>query len=157
MKQLSGIKMKKRSSGAMLYDLLTTFDEFLDDAINLDLMYGVFLLKSNHFMICKEKNLYISEYSKLREFFTGELVAHGLQKKEKCPWRQCGKFTLNATKNLETGFSISITKLLSKFSLLTKIENEKDLAYLYLNVNKYIKENPNFIDELIENEKNKMI
>lgn len=149
--------MKKRSSGAILYDLLTTFDKFLDNAINLDLMYGVFLLKSNHFIICRENNLGISEYPNLREFFTGELVAHGLQKKEKCPWRQCEEFILNATENLETGFSISITELLSKFSLLTKIENEKDLAYLYLNVNKYIKENPDFINELMENEKNKMI
>lgn len=150
--------MQKRSSDTMLNDLLIVIDESLSKKhmIDVNFIYGIFLPKNNKFIVCKEEKYQSSKDLCLLDFFTNEIISYSYVKFDDivCYWHNCGKIYLDCLNDL--GFCLPIINLLGKQCKDGKV-SKKELSNLYCIVNEYIKENPNFIDELMENEKNKMI
>lgn len=152
--------MRKRSSGAILYDLLITLNQSFnesekDNIIDVNSMYGIFL-DNNKFIVCKEDYFYHSKHPDLFEFFTHERVGHGHIGHSEiiCNWRKGGKIYLDGVNQFQMGFCVPLTELLIKFPK-NGVTTEKDLAYIYLNVNKYIRENPDFVEQLFSSKNEK--
>ena len=117
-----------------------------DEIEDITNFYGVFISDDNKFIICKE------ESGSLREFFTKEFVDFSeVRFNERVyPWRKAGmqySFNLNGLY-----FCLPLVNLLGKHHKDGKV-NKKDLTYLYCIVNEYFKKNPEFVNNLIENEK----
>lgn len=117
-----------------------------DETIDIKNLYGVFISDDNNFIICKE------ELSCLREFFTGEIIDFSeVRFNERVySWRESGmhySFNLNGLY-----FCISLINLLGMRYKDGKI-SKRELSNLYSIVNEYLKENPEFVNQLIENEK----
>ena len=98
-----------------------------------------------------------NEYPNLFEFFTDEYFMHAHEKnnKEICSWRKGGKVYLDCIENLEMVFCVPIIDLLDKFTV-NKVTTEKEVLNVYKNVNKYLKENPEFIQQLFDSETEKV-
>ena len=112
---------------------------------------GVFIPEDadDKFIICQEVN--IGEPF-LREFFTGEFIDYSkvVFYKTVCSWRESGKHYSAALD--EMYFCLPLVNILGKHHKDGKV-NKKDFAYLYSIVNEYIKKKPEFVNQLIENEK----
>ena len=127
-----------------------------NEMVNINNLYGIFIdadETEQKFIICEEKG---NEEPRLHEFFTLEYIdKYEVRFSEVvCPWRKVGRHYF--WHFLKMGFCFPLTNLLGECSIDGKV-SKKDLSDFYRIVNEYIKENPNFIDELMENEKNKMI
>lgn len=129
------------------------------EMVNINNLYGIFIEADDYeqkFIICKEEKYSYSDGPHLSEFFTGEFVDNYEVRFSEivCPWRKTGRqYFLHF---LKMGFCLPLINLLGQQCKNGKVD-KKELSYLYCVVNEYIKENPNFVDELMENEKNKMI
>lgn len=150
--------MEKNNTGKILKDLIIALDEnmgeFENDTIEVKKMYGVFL-KNNKFIICKEKQTSNNDDFNLVEFFTDDFIEFNeVRFGEKIyPWRKRGShfsFRVN-----ELIFVVPLKELLGKFSV-KEVVSEKDVANLYTNVNKYVKENPYFVKQLFDDENKKI-
>ena len=127
-----------------------------NEMININDLYGIFIKTDKFeqkFIICKEKG---TEGPYLYEFFTNEYIDRfEISCSEVvCQWRKPGRHYF--LKFLKMGFCLPLKNLLGERCLDGKV-SKKELSEFYCIVNEYIKENPNFIDKLMENEKNKMI
>lgn len=156
--------MKKRSSHEILTELLIGINEMIIKSenykrIKINLLYGIFL-ENNKFIVCVEEKTEQSQCPVLLEFFTNDCLGHGhiVENEIICNWRNGGKIYLDGTIPSQEGFCVPIANLLNKFSTHKSL-NGKDIANLYLNINKYIRQNPDFTIQLFnsEIEKNKMI
>lgn len=130
-----------------------------NEMVNINNLYGIFIEADDNeqkFIVCKEEKYSYSEGPHLSEFFTNEYIDRYEVRINEivCPWHNAGRhYFLHF---LKMGFCLPIVNLLGKHCIDGKV-SKKELSDFYRIVNEYIKENPNFIDELIENEKNKMI
>lgn len=125
-----------------------------NDKVDINSMYGVFLSENDRFIVCKEDKFRPDDDFYLKEFFTNMPIDFGevILSKISYPWR---KGTYYSFKFLKMAYSVPIVELLGKFSV-SEVVTEKDIACLYANVNKYINENPNFIKQLFDEEKEKV-
>ena len=130
-----------------------------NEMLNISNLYGIFIegdAQEQKFIICKEEKYSYSEAPHLSEFFTGEYIDnHEVRFNEVvCQWHKPGRhYSLHF---LKMYFCLPLVSLLGECCVDGKV-SKKELLDLYCVVNEYIKENSNFIDELIENEKNKML
>ena len=120
-----------------------------DDIVDIRNFYGVFIPDDNKFIICKEVGV---KEPHLCEFFTEEIIEFSEVRfyETVCSWRKAGmqySFNLNGLY-----FCLPLVNLLGKNYKDGKV-NKKDLTYLYCIVNEYLQKNPEFVDELIKNEK----
>lgn len=117
-----------------------------DEIEDITNFYGVFISDDNKFIICKE------ESNCLCEIFTKEFIDYFEVRFNKIiyPWREAGMQYSISLHGMY--FCLPLVNLLGKHHKDGRV-NKKDLAYLYCIVNEYVKKNPNFINELIENEK----
>ena len=127
-----------------------------NEMVNINNLYGIFIQADEleqKFIICKEKG---TEGPYLYEFFTNEYVNRfEISCSEVvCQWRKPGRHYF--LKFLKMCFCLPLKNLLGEHCIDGKV-SKKELSNLFCIVNEYIKENPNFIEELMENEKNKMI
>lgn len=150
--------MKKNNNSKVIEELIIALDKMndKDNVFDINSMYGIFLSKNNEFIICKEdrKKICSNEHFNLNEFFTDENIEYSEVGLEgiSYPWRS-GKFYSRILVTM--AYAVPVEELLDKF-FVDKVVTEKDIACLYVNVNKYIKKNPNFIKQLF-NEENKKV
>lgn len=126
-----------------------------NEIIDVNPIYGIFLPKDNKFIFCKEDKFRPNEDFHLEEFFTNEYIESGEIRLGKIiyPWRKTGRqFSWHFN---DIVFYVSFVDLLEKYSI-DGVCRKKDIAYLYYNINEYLKENPKFIEQLLENEKQKI-
>ena len=125
-----------------------------NNKVDINSMYGIFLPNNDRFIVCKEDKFHADDYFYLKEFFTNEFIAFNEVGISGIiyPWRRGRHYSL---KFLTMAYGVPIVDLLGKFSVNEAV-TEKDIACLYANVNKYINENPNFIKQLFDEEKEKV-
>ncbi len=130
-----------------------------NEMVTINNLYGIFIEADDNeqkFIICKEEKFSHSDGPYLSEFFTGEYVDRYEVRFSEivCPWHKAGRhYFLHFLKMV---FCLPLVSLLGECCIDGKV-SKKELSNLYCIVNEYIKENPNFIDKLMENEKHKMI
>ena len=141
------------NNNEVLKKLIKSLEKTEEEIIDVDILYGIFF-KNNKFIICKEK---ISEYRgeiDLQEFFTKENVEF-----QECilgkifyPWQKVGIHFFFMSNDL--GYCVPVRDLLGKLPKDAQVSGT-EISNLYKNVNKYIKNNPNFIEDLFNAEKEK--
>lgn len=126
-----------------------------NEIIDLNSLYGMFIAGKNKFIFCKEDKFDGDDTFCLIEFFTKECVAINAVIFDNIiyPWRKSGRSFSGHFNDLI--FYISLQELLGE-NYKNKDFTKKDLSYLYCIINEYLKENPNFINELFKNEKKKI-
>lgn len=146
----------KKNNINVLENLTGALDEMniQNNEIDLNSMYGIFLSESGNFIICKECEIPQDDNLYIKEFFTNERIERGEVRLSRniYPWRE-GRFY--SWHFLEMAFSVPLIDLMGKISENETV-TEKDLACLYAYVNKYINENDNFIDQLFNNDNQKV-
>ena len=120
-----------------------------DDVVDIRNFHGVFIQKDNRFIICKEVGV---KEPCLREFFTGEIIEFSEVRFSTTvySWRESGmhySFLLNGLY-----FCLPLVNLLGMCYKDGKAR-KSDLSHLYSIVNEFLKDNPEFVNQLIENEK----
>ena len=140
----------------LIIELIKSFEknENKNNIIDINSLYGIFL-ESNKFFVCKEEKSTYSDNLHLLEFFTDEFVESSKIRFNElvCPWHEGGKkYSLHF---LGRAFYVPIVELLEENSI-DEVISKKDILYLYGNINEYLRENPNFVEQLFYNENEKV-
>lgn len=140
------------NNNEVLKKLITSLQKTEEEIIDVDLLYGIFF-KNNKFIICKEKESEYSDEIDLQEFFTKEIIEF-----QECrlgrivyPWHERIHFFFMSN---ALGYCVPVRELLGKLPNDALVSGT-DISNLYMNVNNYIKNNPNFIEDLFNAEKEK--
>lgn len=142
-----------KNNNEVLKKLIKSLEKPEEEMVDVDILYGIFL-KKNKFIICKEK---ISEYKGeifLQEFFTKEAIEYHECRLGRIfyPWQKTGLEYF--IKFLEQCYVVPVRDLMGNLPIDAKVSGT-DISNLYRNVNNYIEEHPNFIEDLFNAEKEK--